>query len=304
MYISIENDFCKAISKAAYRISNHLSQNNWCEIKFQEQFNSYNEKIKSCDFISNQIIIEELKSTHYCGGVASEELENPILFDNKNAKYVVVIDPLDGSSNVDLNITVGTIFALYKVQTKTEKDFLQPGKEIILAGYILYGPRTTMILAAHGLVKEYTLLNKSYTESQFIETKQNIKCPEEGKWISANVANIPKWKNKTSNWYTSISKNEKYSHRYVGSLVADVHRTLLEGGIFAYPEDQLKKKSKLRLLYECNPIAFVMECASGMAVNEDMERILNIDPVGFHDCVSFITGSMSNINDLKLIYGK
>lgn len=299
MTIKVASDLCRAISRAAAKIT-ESSRDSSVYHKQSIRKNVYGEQVKKLDEVANSALIEELSNSPNVAGVASEELSEPIFFPkNKNAKYVAVIDPMDGSSNIEYQITVGTIFGFYPIvgETATLEDFLQPGKQLVLAGYTLYSSATTMILSDGEKVSEYFLKGNN-----FFSHRENIKCPSKGKWLSANACNYNTWESQNIHWlFESLQKG--YSQRYVGSLVADFHRTLIDGGIFAYPADK-NGKAKLRLLYECNPLAFIMKTAGGNSVTGfDNKDILSLQPKNVHDCCGFFTGSKEDI-DFSLIERK
>lgn len=291
------SDLCRAVSRAALKIS-EASKSSIIHNSSSSHYNVYGEQVKVLDSLSNKILVEELENSPNIAGIASEELEEPILFTkNKKAKYVAVVDPLDGSSNIDYMITVGTIFGFYEIQRSqaSKEDFLQPGNKLILAGYTLYGPATNMVISDGAAVTE-CLLKKD----NFYRYRENIKCPEQGKWLSVNGCNFHKWEEHDQQWFLSCL-NKGYSQRYVGSLVADFHRTLLDGGIFSYPADK-NDKAKLRLLYECNPLAFIMNTAGGKSISGPGNlNILDITPNGLHNKMGFVTGS---VKDIEFYNGK
>jgi fructose-1,6-bisphosphatase I len=215
----------------------------------------------------------------------------------------MVFDPLDGSSNIDVNISIGTIFGILRrpstTHVATEQDFLLPGRDLLAAGYILYGSSTMLILATgvaggvHGFTYDPTV-------GEFFLSHENIRIPEKGKTYSINEGNHSLWPDPVRRWNAWIKSDDKasgrpYGQRYVGSLVADAHRTLLKGGIFAYPSDTKSPGGKLRLLYEANPFAFVFEAAGGRA-STGTERILDIVPTQLHQRVPLVLGSPRDVD--------
>jgi len=263
--------------------------------------NVQGEEVKKLDVYANEQFIEALKSTGICAGIASEENDDIIILDDEmslNGKYVVCMDPLDGSSNIDVNVSIGTIFSIYRRISPagskvTTEDFLQPGNKQVAAGYIIYGS-STMLVYTTGLGATSFTLDPSIGE--FCLTEEKVLTPEYGKIYSINQGNFlqfPEGVKKYIQYIQEIDKstNRPYSLRYIGSLVADFHRNLLKGGIFIYPETQKAPNGKLRLLYECNPIAFIAEQAGGMAVNDNGDRILDIKPTELHQRVPFYVGS-------------
>jgi fructose-1,6-bisphosphatase I len=299
MTTRVTSDLCRAISRAAEKIV-ESSRDSSLYHRPSHTKNVYGESVKKLDDVANQYLIYELSQCSSVGGVASEELEEPIFFPkNKNAKYVAVIDPLDGSSNIDYQITVGSIFGFYPIQGEVASfnDFLQPGNKLTLAGYTLYGPSTNMVISDGEKVLEYFIKGNNF----FIH-RDNIKCPNKGKWLSINTCNYTSWEAQNILWMFD-ALHHGYSQRYVGSLVADFHRTLIDGGVFAYPTDK-NGKSKLRLLYECNPLAFVMKAAGGTSITGfNNLNILDIEPKSLHDCCGFFTGSKQDI-DFSLLERK
>jgi fructose-1,6-bisphosphatase I len=234
--------------------------------------------------------------------VASEELEEiRVLSTDPRAKYVVVMDPLDGSSNIDVNISIGTIFGVLRKGDATvgaePSDFLRPGRDLLAAGYVLYGSSTMLVITTglggvHGFTYDPTV-------GEFFLSHENIRIPERGSTYSINEGNSARWTEEVKRWNAWIKEEDKaegrpYGSRYVGSLVADAHRTLLKGGIFAYPADKKSANGKLRLLYEANPFAFVFEAAGGSA-STGRERILDIVPKALHERVPLILGSPRDV---------
>lgn len=259
--------------------------------------NAFNEPVSSMDELTNQFFISELGIDGWCAAVASEELVSPKVFNMKN-KYIVTIDPLDGSSNINSDNPVGSIFGIYEVpdldSDSTEEFFFQNGHQLVMAGYVLYGYKTTIIAAANGEVKEYSYL----TKDTFVSNKI-ITCPQEGKIVAVNSGNYPKWNKLTCDWFDTVVEYGKSSFRYSGCMVADFHRVLLEGGIFAYPSDRKNINGKLRLLYECAPLAFIIHTAGGTSTNGDSKTksILDITPTSLHQTTPVFLGSKQNIED-------
>lgn len=252
------------------------------------------------DIMANDVFVETLRNRGEICGLASEEMEDFIAFEgdiNKDAKYVVLIDPLDGSSNIDVGITVGTIFSIYrrksKVGNKVEiEDFLQPGTEQVAAGYILYGTSTLLVYTTGNGVNGFTF---DPGIGSFFLSHPNMKIPDTGNIYSVNEGNyvhFPMGVKKFIKWLQELNEDEKrpYTSRYTGSLVADFHRNILLGGIYFYPEGTTAPKGKLRLLYECNPIAFITEQAGGRCTNGHI-RIMEIEPKELHERVPFFCGN-------------
>ncbi len=265
--------------------------------------NVQGEKVQKLDEIANETLIQVLGRRGHCAAIASEELEQIEVFSNNSrAKYIMVFDPLDGSSNIDVNISIGTIFGILKrkntEQAVTEAEFLQPGSELLAAGYVLYGSSTTLVITtgAAGGVHGFTY---DPTVGEFFLSHEHIKIPERGKIFSINEGNTAIWGDEVRRWNAWIKETDKddgrpYGGRYVGTLVADAHRTLLKGGIFAYPADKKSPGGKLRLLYEANPFAFLFEAAGGKA-STGSARILDVVPTALHQRVPLILGSARDV---------
>jgi fructose-1,6-bisphosphatase I len=265
--------------------------------------NVQGEEVQKLDEIANETLIQALGRRGHCAAIASEEMEEiKVLSKDPRARYVVVFDPLDGSSNIDVNISIGTIFGVLRrpdhSHTADEKDFLLPGKDLLAAGYILYGSSTMVVMTTgqkggvHGFTYDPTV-------GEFFLSHENIKIPERGKTYSINEGNHALWTDPVKRWNAWIKEEDKasgrpYGARYVGSLVADAHRTLLKGGIFAYPSDKKSPGGKLRLLYEANPFAFVFEAAGGKATT-GTDRILDIVPTQLHQRVPLVLGSPHDV---------
>lgn len=265
--------------------------------------NVQGEEVQKLDEIANETLIQALGRRGHCAAIASEEMEEiKVLSEDPRARYVVVFDPLDGSSNIDVNISIGTIFGVLRRPdgsgVATEKDFLLPGKELLAAGYVLYGSSTMVVITTgqkggvHGFTYDPTV-------GEFFLSHENIKIPEKGKTYSINEGNHALWTEPVKRWNQWIKEEDKpsgrpYGGRYVGSLVADAHRTLLKGGIFAYPADRKSPGGKLRLLYEANPFAFVFEAAGGRATT-GTDRILDIVPTQLHQRVPLVLGSPRDV---------
>ncbi|ADY73650.1 Fructose-1,6-bisphosphatase class 1 [Desulfurobacterium thermolithotrophum DSM 11699] len=241
--------------------------------------NIQGEEVQKLDELANEILLESLKNCGKASQVASEELEECIVFSNSG--YAVAFDPLDGSSNIDVNVSIGTIFSIHKDSVK------KPGKEQLAAGYVIYGPSTMLVMSLGKGVVGFTLDIES---GNFLLSHPEIKLPEKGKIYSINEANKNKWTSKGLKKFTEYLKEEKYTLRYVGSMVADVHRTLFKGGIFIYPADKKNTNGKLRLLYEASPMSFLIEQAGGIGTT-GKERILDIVPQSLHQRVPVIIGS-------------
>ena len=261
--------------------------------------NVQGESVQKLDTFSNEVLMNVLERSGHCGVIASEELEDVQLADH-HGKYVVLFDPLDGSSNIDTNVGIGTIFAVMRRKSGRDQagveDALRPGHEIAAAGYALYGPSTVLTLSTGQGVHSFTL---DPNVGEFFLSHPNIRCPMRGSCYSINEGNEPRWSPEIRKWNQYIKAEDKqtgrpYTHRYVGSMVADAHRTLLKGGIFAYPADAKSPKGKLRLLYEANPMAYLFEQAGG-AATDGLNRILDIKPTEIHQRTPLVIGSADDV---------
>jgi fructose-1,6-bisphosphatase I len=235
--------------------------------------NVQGEDVKKLDVFANNQFMGVLKHGISCAGIGSEELDDFIAFNDpvsNNSKYVCLFDPLDGSGNIDVNVAIGTIFSIFRRVTPkgtpvTAEDFLQKGINQVAAGYIVYGSSTMMVYGTRRGVNGFTL---DPSIGEFSLSHPNIKCPEFGKIYSVNHGNYFHYSENVQAYITSCQKKDAtnggpYTQRYIGSMVADLHRNLIKGGIFMYPGTKDKPKGKLRLLYECNPFAFIIEVAGG-----------------------------------------
>lgn len=252
------------------------------------------------DVLANDLFISTLKSRGEICGIASEEMEDFVSFDEEmhhDAKYVVLIDPLDGSSNIDVNVSVGTIFSIYrrisKPGTPVElQDFLQPGNEQVAAGYLIYGTSTILVFTTGNGVHGFTY---DPGIGSFFLSNHNMKAPATGKIYSINEGNyvhFPEGVKHYLKWVQELDETtyRPFTSRYIGSLVADFHRNLMKGGIYIYPRGTTAPNGKLRLLYECNPMAFIIEQAGGKAT-DGYTRIMDLDPKELHQRVPFFCGN-------------
>lgn len=262
--------------------------------------NVQGEEVQKLDLYANSRFISALRLGGECAGIASEELENFVAFkdnNSKRSKYVITIDPLDGSSNIDVNISVGTIFSIYRRVSKPGKpcqlkDFLQKGSQQVAAGYVIYGSSTMLVYTTGNGVNGFTL---DPSIGEFCLSHINIKMPKQGTIYSVNGGNFHKFPKGVQEYILYCSNahgNTKrpYSNRYVGSMVADIHRNLLKGGIFLYPMTKDRPEGKLRLLYEGNPMSFIVEQAGGRATDGN-SRILDIKPEKLHQRSPIFIGS-------------
>jgi len=236
-----------------------------------------------------------------------EEEEEAIVFDeHPDARYVVMCDPIDGSSNLDAGVSVGTIFGIFKLEEGskgTKEDLLKPGTELVAAGFTMYGASAQLVMTMRGgEVNGFTMDNAL---GEFILTHPNMRIPKKRAIYSCNEGNSKYWDEPVLEWVNSLKQAEKpYSARYIGSMVADAYRTLLYGGIFAYPADKKSPKGKLRILYECAPMAMVFENAGGQAVNSKMQRMVEIVPEHIHDRSGIFLGSHDEVQKVIDIHKK
>lgn len=301
-----------AIKLAAKRISNKVNKAGLMDIAgaYGSQ-NIQGEDQQKLDVIADEIFIQTLIDRDILCGIASEENDNFISICDVNGnhgnKYVLLMDPLDGSSNIDVNVSVGTIFSVFRRISPegspvTEEDFLQKGNQQIAAGYVIYGSSTMLVYTTGKGVNGFTLDPAIGT---FYLSHPNMKIAEDGEIYSVNEGNFNHFEENVQQYvdYCRSDEDKKpYTARYIGSLVADVHRNILKGGIYMYPGTSKKPKGKLRLLYECNPLAFIVEQAGGKATNGKI-NILDIEPTELHQRVPFYAGSSNMMNKLHQMLG-
>ncbi|MBS1512334.1 MAG: class 1 fructose-bisphosphatase [Bacteroidetes bacterium] len=270
--------------------------------------NVQGEEVKKLDVFANNQFMGVLRHGISCAGIGSEELDDVVIFDDEvsNAsKYVCLFDPLDGSSNIDVNVSIGTIFSVYRRVSElgkpaTQEDFLQPGVKQVAAGYVIYGSSTMMVYATRRGVNGFTL---DQSIGEFTLSHPDIKCPETGKFYSVNHGNFFQYEENVRKYINECQRKTKenggpYTQRYIGSMVADIHRNLIKGGIFMYPAVMDKPKGKLRVMYECNPCAFIIEVAGGKATN-GKQRMLEVQPTGLHQRTPFFAGSKLMMEELE-----
>jgi fructose-1,6-bisphosphatase I len=260
------------------------------------------------DLYANEKLKAAMKARGEIAGIASEEEDEIVIFEGEraeNAKYVILMDPLDGSSNIDVNVSVGTIFSIYRRttplgQSVTEADFLQPGNRQVAAGYVVYGSSTMLVYTTGVGVHAFT-----YDPSLgvFCLSHEKVRFPEKGSMYSINEGNYIKVPLGVKKYIKYCQEEDEatlrpYTSRYIGSLVADFHRNLLKGGIYIYPSTASHPAGKLRLLYECNPMAFLAEQAGGKA-SDGKNRILDIVPQKLHERAPFFVGNSSMVEDAE-----
>ena len=270
--------------------------------------NVQGEEVKKLDIFANNQFMGVLRHGISCAGIGSEELDDVVIFDDdisNQSKYVCLFDPLDGSSNIDVNVSIGTIFSVYRRVSElgkpaTKADFLQEGIKQVAAGYVIYGSSTMLVYATRRGVNGFTL---DQSIGEFTLSHPDIKCPETGKIYSVNHGNFFRYEQNVQDYIHVCQRKTKetggpYTQRYIGSMVADVHRNLIKGGIFMYPGTTDKPKGKLRLMYECNPFAFIIEIAGGKA-NNGNQRILEIVPTDVHQRTPMFIGSKLMMEELE-----
>lgn len=268
--------------------------------------NVQGEEQKKLDVLSNEVFVKALISSGRTCLLVSEEVEEAIFVPpSHRGKYIVVFDPLDGSSNIDCGVSIGTIFGIYTVKDETKvslEDALQPGNKLLAAGYCMYGSSCTFVLSTGNGVNGFTL---DPSLGEFILTHPNIKIPRKGKIYSVNEGNAKNWDEPTTKYVQKCKFPQDglppKSLRYIGSMVADIHRTLLYGGIFMYPADIKSPNGKLRLLYEVFPMSFLMEQAGGQAFT-GKQRALDLVPKQLHERSSIFLGSYDDIEQMKELY--
>lgn len=270
--------------------------------------NVQNEDVRALDVISNQIFTDVFEHMAFVSSIASEEMEDIHNYDtHRKGKYVIVHDPLDGSGNVDVDGSMGSIFSIYRAKTSGERaslaDYLQRGAEQVAAGYVLYGPSTMFVYTAGGPVNGFTLDRSIGT---FFLTHADMRIPASGGSYAVNEANEPKWDDKTKAMVRAFRLGEtrcgKRSARYVGALVADFHRTLIRGGIYMYPGEVAKPNGKLRLLYEGSPLAMICRQAGGRATDGKTD-ILELQPTELHQRVPLYIGARADVDEVHRLLG-
>lgn len=270
--------------------------------------NVQGEEVKKLDIYANNQFVGVLRHGISCAGIGSEELDDIMVFDDEisnNSKYVCLFDPLDGSANIDVNVSIGTIFSVFRRVTPvgtpvTIEDFLQQGIKQVAAGYVIYGSSTILVYATRRGVNGFTL---DPSIGEYTLSHPNIQCPPTGKIYSVNHGNFFQYDEKVRGYINECQRKNSsnggpYTQRYIGSMVSDVHRNLIKGGIFMYPAIKDKPAGKLRLLYECNPFAFIVEVAGGKAT-DGTQRILDIQPTTVHQRTPFFVGSKLMMEELE-----
>jgi fructose-1,6-bisphosphatase I len=274
--------------------------------------NIHGEQVKKLDVFADETIYKAMDHGGHLCVMASEENEDVLHIPEHypTGKYVLIYDPLDGSSNIDANVTIGTIFSIYRRVTPSGngsmEDCLQPGYKQIAAGYVIYGSSTMLVYTTGDGVHGFTL---DPSIGEFLLSHENIRIPKRGKIYSVNEGNLQRWSDGMKNYVKYLQDEDRftgrpYSSRYVGSLVGDIHRTLLYGGIFMYPSDSRNPRGKLRLMYEGNPMAFLMEQAGGRA-SDGSRRVLDVHPEKLHERTPLFLGSEEDVDiAMEFIQGK
>ena len=261
---------------------------------------------KKLDIIANEVLIEANEWGGHLAAMASEEMDNIYAVPNRypQGEYLLLFDPLDGSSNIDVNVSIGTIFSVLKKpeggQTVAEQDFLQAGNKQVAAGYCVYGPQTTLVLTVGKGVAMFTLDRE---QGSFVLTQDGVQVPPETKEFAINMSNMRHWDAPVKRYIDECLQGKEgprgkdFNMRWIASMVADVHRILTRGGVFMYPWDKREpdKAGKLRLMYEANPMAWLIEQAGGAATNA-RQRILDLQPTKLHERVSVVLGSKNEVD--------
>ena len=271
-----------------------------------ESENVQGEVQKKLDIIANEVLIEANEWGGHLAAMASEEMDSIHVIPNRypQGEYLLLFDPLDGSSNIDVNVSIGTIFSVLKKPNNSpavsEADFLQAGNQQVAAGYCVYGPQTTLVLTVGNGVAMFTLDRE---QGSFVLTHENVKVPEDTQEFAINMSNMRHWDTPVKRYVdeclagTEGPREKNFNMRWIASMVADVHRILTRGGVFMYPWDKREpnKPGKLRLMYEANPMSWLIEQAGGAATN-GKQRILDIKPDALHQRVSVILGSKNEVD--------
>lgn len=266
--------------------------------------NVHGESVKKLDLFANEQLQLALERSNITCMVISEENEGVVRLSDESGKYMVYMDPLDGSSNIDISATIGSIFSIYMrpdhKKQLTENDALQPGTKQVAAGYVLYGSSTILAYTTGMGVQLFTL---DPSIGEFILSEKEVQIPEEGNIYSTDEGSYIYWDEALKKYVKYCQTfdpetNRPYKARYIGCMAADVHRTLLQGGIFMYPDSSKYPNGKLRLMYECNPLSFIIEQAGGLS-SDGWRRIMEIEPNSIHECTPVYIGSKSNVEKLE-----
>ena len=271
--------------------------------------NIQGEEVQKLDEFANNTIKRRMARCGFLCVMTSEEEDDIIpVAEGYEGKYTLAFDPLDGSSNIDVNVTIGTIFSIHRCRTNSgqgsKEDLLQKGREQVAAGYIVYGSSTMLVYTTVDGVHGFTL---DPSVGEFYLSHPNIKIPEKSKYYSLNEGYTGRWHDNLRRYIDYLKEDDKstgrpYSARYIGSLVADFHRNLIAGGIFLYPSDRKNPEGKLRLLYEAAPLAFIAEQAGGRAITDDGRSILDVEPTSLHQRVPLIIGSKHDVDQAEQFF--
>lgn len=295
----------EVVARACKRISQAVNKGALGDVMGSaDSENVQGEMQKKLDIIANEVLIEANEWGGHLAAMASEEMEGIYVVPNRypQGEYLLMFDPLDGSSNIDVNVSIGTIFSvLHKPEGVgvSEQDFLQPGTQQVAAGYCVFGPQTTLVLTVGDGVTVFTLDRE---QGSFILTEENLRVPEDTKEFAVNMSNQRHWAAPVTRYIDEClqgvdgPRGKDFNMRWVGSMVADVHRILTRGGIFMYPWDQREpeKPGKLRLMYEANPMSWLIEQAGG-AATDGRQRIMDITPSKLHERVAVFMGSKNEV---------
>jgi fructose-1,6-bisphosphatase I len=265
--------------------------------------NATGDEVKKLDVFANERMIECLTNSGEVCGIASEELEDFLAVpsvEGKESNYVVIMDPLDGSSNIDVNVSVGTIFSIFRRKSPVNgpvniDDFLQKGSELVAAGYVLYGTSTLLVYTTGNGVNGFTL---DPSIGEFCLSHPSIKIPSNGSYYSVNQGYYLKFDLEMRRYIDHCS-DQNLGLRYIGSMVSDIHRIMIHGGIYLYPTTRKYPLGKLRLLYECAPLAMIVEQAGGIALDCNLERILDLEPKQLHGRCTIVIGSPVMVQEMK-----
>jgi fructose-1,6-bisphosphatase I len=297
----------EVVARACKSISNAVNQGALGDILGSAgSGNVQGETQQKLDVLANDILLEANEWGGHLAAMASEEMETIHEIPNRypQGEYLLLFDPLDGSSNIDVNVSIGTIFSVLKKpnngQAVTEADFLQAGTEQVAAGYALYGPQTILVLTTGSGVNMFTL---DRNQGSFILTRSNVQIPEDTKEFAINMSNMRHWAEPVKKYVDEClagstgPRGKDFNMRWIASMVADVHRILTRGGVFLYPWDKRDpdKPGKLRLMYEANPMSFLVEQAGGASVN-GKDRIMEVKPGKLHERISVILGSKNEVD--------
>ncbi|CAG1018484.1 fructose-1,6-bisphosphatase I [Burkholderiaceae bacterium] len=296
----------EVVARACKRISISVNKGALGDVMGSaESENVQGEIQKKLDIIANEVLIEANEWGGHLAAMASEEMEGIYVVPNRfpQGEYLLLFDPLDGSSNIDVNVSIGTIFSVLRKpgghEGVSERDFLQPGIQQEAAGYCIYGPQTTLVLTVGNGVAMFTLDRE---QGSFMLTQENMRIPEDTKEFAINMSNLRHWAPPVKRYIDEClagktgPRGKDFNMRWVASMVADVHRILTRGGVFMYPWDQREpdKAGKLRLMYEANPMSFIVEQAGGAATN-GRQRVLDLQPAKLHERVAVFLGSKNEV---------